>query len=148
MSGPSFAGSETADLRFQYDVIKNLAESVREQSRVMAGIQSTQMTMLERLAKIESNRVNEDVAKLDVKVSHIAERTDKLEADKDRRDGAYSAFDWIRVWGPALFSLAVVLYLGGRAAGLIPSPPVTPARVEATIHPEDRRIEGTVGGKP
>jgi hypothetical protein len=105
------------DLRFQFEIIRQLAESVRGQSAVMADMQKTQVNMIERLARIEANRTNEDVARIEatmksgfermdalskstaekheLAVSTACGRIDKLEADKDRRDGAIGVWSWL-----------------------------------------------------
>lgn len=98
--------SDRDDLRFQFTVIENLAESVRQQSLVMTDIQKTQVSMLERLARIEANRIHEDVTKLELELGKAkdiihdelrkqAERVNTLEADKDRRDGAIGVWSWM-----------------------------------------------------
>lgn len=105
------------DIRFQFEVIKGLAESVRQQTAALAKVQDTQVTMLERLARIEANRINEDVARIEATMvagfarmdamsktvadkhetalSTACGRIDKLEADKDRRDGAIGVWSWM-----------------------------------------------------
>jgi len=97
-----------SDVRFQFDVIRNLAESVRQQSEVLRGVQQTQITMLERLARIEANRVNETVAKLEERVEKALEKIDALESDRDRREGAIGVLGWLaKNWPFAVVSAAL-----------------------------------------
>lgn len=143
--------SPEADLRFQYDVIKGLADSVRQMATNMADLQKTQVDMLVRLARLEENKVGEELVAMKASTAALAIRIDALESDKDRRDGAIGALGAIRQWAPflaMLFSAACALWLYGRSIGLVPAPPPAPAKVEATIDHSDRRIEGVVGGKP
>jgi len=136
------------DTRFQFKIIEGLAESIRQITGQMADMQKTQVDMLIRLARIEENKVGETVAKLEATVEGFGQRVNVLETDKDRRDGALGMLGILRVWGPLVFSALAALWLYGRSAGVVPAPPVAPTRVEATVHPEERRIEGIVGGKP
>lgn len=69
------------DLRFQFEILKSLGESVRQQTSALADLHTQQTEILLRLERIEANKVNEQVAKLEAKV-------DALEADRLRRDGA------------------------------------------------------------
>lgn len=146
-------GGSEADLRFQFEVIKQLSDSVRQSveatrdvARNVADMQKTQVTVSERLAKLESNRVNEQVAKMEERLDGACARVDKLEQDKDRRDGAGSFLGGVFKFGPAIFSLLTVLYLFGRSIGIVPSPPTTVTKVETPVVIE-RRAE-TIGGKP
>lgn len=140
MMPEGYANPEANDIRFQYDVIRNLAESVREQSKVMAGIQSTQVSMLERLAKIEANRINEDVATLSSRLDTALEKIDELEKDRDIREGGVRSRRAVQsYWGiitSAASALGVVFWILLRAAGVVhlPSdeqkpPIVVPVRV-------------------
>lgn len=143
--------SQEADTRFQYDIIKGLAESVRQMATNMADLQKTQIDMLVRLARLEENKVGDELLTMKASTVALTLRIDALERDKDRRDGALGLLGAIKSWAPflaMLFSAASVLWLYGRSAGLVPAPPVSPTRVEATIDHHDRRIEGVIGGKP
>jgi len=153
-----------SDTRFQYEIIKGLSESIRQQSAsterlaaAMADMQKTQIGMLERLAKLEANRVGETVAKIeaavevvkervDATVEAVKDRVDKLEQDKDRRDGAGSFVGLLFKYGPTVFSLMTLLYLAGRSIGLVPAPPAPPTRIETSETPYARDTEQ--GGKP
>lgn len=122
------------DVRFQFDVIKQLAESVREMS-------STQVKMLERLARIEEQRTHEVVRGL-------TERVTVLEVDLNKRTGmmnAIGALPKIIAFLVALASVFSAIYLAGRAAGIVPAPP---ARIEAKVDPQTGKLEGMTGGKP
>lgn len=139
---------EPNDLRFQFKVIEGLSESIRQQSAAterlatgMADIQRTQVSMLERLAKLEANKFGEALVKAETKVDEMDKRIDALFRDKDRRDGAMGALGALRVWGPAICGLLTVLYLAGRAANVIPSPPMTVTKVETPVAVERRAAE-------
>ncbi len=122
------------DVRFQFDVIKQLAESVRMMT-------DTQTKMLERLARIEEQRTHEAVASL---MGRIA----VLEADLNKRTGmmhAIGALPKVIAFFVALASVFSAIYLAGRASGVIPAPP---ARIEAKVDPHEGKLEGTIGGKP
>jgi len=139
--------SEPNDLRFQFKVIEGLSESIRQQSTAterlatgMADIQRTQVSMLERLAKLEANKFGEALVKAETKVDEMDKRIDALFRDKDRRDGAIGALGALRVWGPAICGVLTVLYLAGRASGVIPSPPTTVTKIETPIAVERRDV--------
>jgi len=123
-----FSGGGEGDLRFQFEVIKNLAESVRQQSDVLRSVQTTQVTMLERLAKIEANRVNETVAELKVKLDETCGKVDRLESDKDRRDGGSAWRQGLMVYWPiAAVTISAVLWVM-RVIGVLhlPTDPPVP----------------------
>jgi len=143
MSDPliMFQGGDPSDTRFQFEIIKGLAESIRQLTGSIQKMQETQVNMLERLATLEAGKVTS-------RIDDVEARIDALFQDKDRRDGALGMLGVLRVWGPVIFSALAAFWLFGRSAGVVPAPPVAPTRVEATIHPEERKIEGTVGGKP
>lgn len=139
-----FQGAPEEEERFKYDVIKGLSESVRQLAAGMADMQRTQVGMLERLAALEASKFAASIDDLDGKVAALLR-------DKDRRDGAIGMLGTIKSWAPflaMLFSAACAVWLYGRSLGITPAPPAAPTRVEATIHPEERRIDGVVGGKP
>lgn len=120
------AYSDPNDIRFGYEVIRNLAESVRQQSEVLRGVQQTQITMLERLARIESNRVNEDVARLQLIMESQDKRIDVLEQDKDLRDGGSLMRKALVTWWPVIAATAMVFWLLFRASGIIHMPSDNP----------------------
>jgi hypothetical protein len=126
----TLAGVEPSDLRFQFKIIEGLSESIRQQSAsterlagAMADMQKTQVGMLERLAKLEANRVAEVVAEIRLDVSAIESKVSVLMREKDQRQGAYAVFGWLRIWGPVIFSLFAALWLFGRSLGIVPAPP-------------------------
>ncbi len=140
--------SPESDTRFQYEIIKGLSESVRDLAGSIREMQSTQVGMLERLAKLEANRIGEVVGKVEVAVEAVKDRVDRLEQDKDRRDGAGGAFRMIKEWAPFVGMVASILaaaWLYGRSIGITPAPPPAPPRVEASPDPQGRH---TVGGRP
>lgn len=120
--------SPERDTRFQYEIIKDVSASIRRLADSMSEMQRTQVTMLERLAALEANKVSESVAALAVELKTLDDRVDTLFRDKDRRDGAIGLIGGIRSWWPALIGIASLfsaLWLAGRSAGLIPAPPAT-----------------------
>lgn len=133
---------DPSDTRFQFEIIKGLSESIRDLAKGMRDVQSTQVNMLERLARLEANTVGETVGKLE-------ERINILESDKDRRDGAGSFLGGMFKYGPTVFSLLTLLYLFGRSLGIVPSPPTTATIVNPPAILQPAR-DGTnpVGGKP
>ncbi|HEX8415123.1 MAG TPA: hypothetical protein VF637_14750 [Sphingomicrobium sp.] len=102
--------------------------------------------------KIEvTSQIKQAVDAMRAEIAEVAKRVAALEAIEYRRAGATNFLSKVPNWISfviATCSALTALYLAGRAAGIVPSPPVTPTRVEATIHPEEHRIEGVVGGKP
>lgn len=69
------------DIRFQFEIIKSLEESVRQQTTALSHLHTQQTEILLRLERIEANKTNEQVAALRAEV-------EMLKADKLRRDGA------------------------------------------------------------
>jgi hypothetical protein len=132
--------SPEADTRFQYEIIKGLAESVRQMATSMGDLQKTQIDMLVRLARLEENKVGDELVTMKATTAALTIRVDALESDKDRRDGAMGALGALRVWGPAICGVLTVLYLAGRAAGVLPSPPTTITKIETPISVERRDL--------
>lgn len=125
------------DTRFQFDVIKQLAESVREMS-------STQVKMLERLARIEEQRTHEIV-------NALSERVTVLEVDLNKRTGmmnAISAMPKVIAFLVTICTIFSAIYLAGRATGVIQSPPTTVTRIEPSAVREIEPVTTTTGGKP
>lgn len=82
MNPPSTYEQQTPDdIRFQFEIIKNLGESVRQQTKALGDLHAQQTEILIRLERIEANKINEQVAAIQAKV-------EVLEADRLRRDGA------------------------------------------------------------
>jgi len=131
MMPEAFTGGSEGDLRFQFEIIKQLAQSIQSLTETVRGVQQTQITMLERLARIESNRVNEDVARLQLIMESQDKRIDILEQDKDRRDGGSRMRRAVITWWPAIGVLMTVLYLLARASGLIHLPQDNPTVIMA-----------------
>ena len=144
-----FQGGAEGDLRFQFEVIKNLSDSVRQSveatrdvAKNVAEMQRTQVSMLERLAKLESNRVNEQVAKIEERVDGACRSIDKLEQERDVREGGSKAWrGFLAWWGPLTWTLGIVftvLFLLFRATGILhlpggkETPPVAIQREERT----------------
>lgn len=117
---------EVNDIRFQFEVIKNLADSVRQQTEVVRGIQTTQVSMLERLARIEANRINETVAKIEERVEVACGKIDVLEQDRDIRNGGTKAWrGFLGWWGPLSWTIGIlftVFFLLFRATGIMTLP--------------------------
>jgi hypothetical protein len=144
----TLAGVEPSDLRFQFKIIEGLSESIRQQSASterlasgMADMQRTQVGMLERLAKLEANRVAEVVAEIRLDVASLEGKVSALMTEKAQRQGAYAVFGWLRVWGPVIFSLFAALWLFGRSLGIVPAPPAA-----VPVHAARGQSEGE--GKP
>lgn len=70
------------DLRFQFEIIKGLAESVRTQTDAIMRMQEMQTDIVARLERIEAKETAERVAGL-------LARVDALEAAEHRREGAF-----------------------------------------------------------
>lgn len=121
------------DAKFRYEIIRGLSESVRDLAASMRDVQQTQVGMLERLARLESNRVGESLARVERVVQDNAVRINALESESDRRAGGFAMLSIVKMWAPALFSILTFLYLAGRSAGIIPSPPTTVSKVRAPL---------------
>lgn len=99
--------ADLSDVRFQYEVIRQLAESVRQQTAALSRMQDQMAQMAERMARIESNRIHDDVARLQAQIVEETKRVDALMRDKDRRDGAIGAAAWLHRSAPwAAFAAA------------------------------------------
>lgn len=101
------------DLRFQYDVIKGQSESIRTMTSALIEQQRTLGEIVERLVRIESNKVDSRVTALETKV-------EQMEAERNQRVGMARAVDLI-IKSPAvgwLVGAAVTawLILSGRVA--------------------------------
>lgn len=147
-------GGAEGDLRFQFEVIKNLSESVRQSvdatrdvAKNVAEMQRTQVSMLERLAKLEANRVNEQVAKIEERVDGACKAIDKLEQDRDIRDGGSRAWRNFLTWWAPITTVAgiifTVFFLLFRATGILHLPD---NKEPAVIQREERAIERTFEG--
>ena len=88
------------DVRFQFEVVRQLAESIRQQTSTLTRMQEQMAAMSERLARIEANRVHEDVERLRASLVEETKRVDALMRDKDRRDGAIGAWTWLQRSAP------------------------------------------------
>jgi hypothetical protein len=143
---PRMAGS-TEGMTLQ--VLAQIRDSLSAQNRDVRNVVESISDVRERVIRLEENsrRLDEmeaDLRKTDAKVG-------VLMADKDRRDGARSAFGMIKDWSPFIAAVMATLaaaWLYGRSLNIVPAPPLAAARVEATIQHDERRIEGAVGGKP
>lgn len=91
---------DPSDVRFQFEVIRQLAESVRQQTTSLSRMQEQMAAMAERMARIEANRVHDDVERLRAALSEETKRVDALMRDKDRRDGAIGAWAWLQRSAP------------------------------------------------
>lgn len=134
MIDPKILQQVPEDIRFQFDVIKQLADSVREMS-------TTQTKMLERLARMEEQKVHEVVAGL-------SERVTVLEVDLNKRTGMMTAIAALPKFIAFLVTICTIfsaIYLAGRAAGVIQSPPTTVTKIEPAAV---REIDQPSGGKP
>jgi hypothetical protein len=80
-----------------------LTNEVREQGKMIGDVR-------ERVIRIESNRVSEDVAKL-------KEEVDMLKADKLRREGALGVGNWLARNWPFLIGLLALIGVVLKANG-------------------------------
>lgn len=109
---PEMNSSPESHVQFQYEVIRSLGESVREMARVMAGVQTTQVDILVRLARIEANRVNEDVVKLASTVEALDKRIDTVEKHDTYEAGMRGARKALIFYWPAIAAVGcLVLFL-------------------------------------
>lgn len=117
-------GGSEADTRFQFEVIKELAASVRTLGEV-------QTRMLERLARIEEHRIHESVGEL-------KGRVDELERERDERNGSNKALrSFLSWWGPLSWTIGIlftVFFLLARASGVLVLPTDKP---KAVLIPRD-----------
>lgn len=131
------ANGDPNDLRFQFKIIEQLAENGRIMAQNISKMQDTQVAMLERLARIESNTVNDTVAELKMACASQGERINKLESIEDRRVGESASKAAIIKWWPVIGTAFMVIWIIGRALGFfqIPEPPknVTPVTVSKGI---------------
>lgn len=126
-----FYQGDPDDIRFQFDIIKGLADSIRQLTGSINEMQKTQVGMLERLATLEANKFAETIQVIDARV-------DVLMRDKDRRDGAYGMLGTIKAWAPfltVLLTAAVAFVVFGRMVGVVPPQPA----LAETRREEDRR---------
>lgn len=99
---------DPSDVRFQFEVIRQLAESVRQQTAALSRMQEQMAGMAERMARMESNRIHDDVDRLQQTLAEETKRVDALMRDKDRRDGALGAAAWLHRSAPWAWIAAAV----------------------------------------
>lgn len=114
-----------SDTRFQFEIIKQLAESVRVNGEVMRDMQATQVVILERLARIEEQRVHEAVSALSLRV-------DALERTHDEQRGAQGWRSGLMTYWPAFALFLLVTWTVGRATGFfhLPEPKAPTSHLE------------------
>lgn len=95
---------EDSEQRFRYEIIRNLAESIRQQTTQLSDIQNQMHNMSDRLTRIEANKVSEEVALLRSEV-------DSLKADRQRREGVLSVGSW-------LFKSPVIAWIAAAAVAV------------------------------
>jgi hypothetical protein len=143
---PRMAGS-TEGMTLQ--VLAQIRDSLSALSRDVRSAREDTAEVRDRVIRLEER--DKRLTDVEANVKALDARVDVLLKEKDRRDGAVSFISKVPAWLSFLIALGSVfsaLYLAGRAAGIVPAPPAAPARVEATIPPDDRTITGKVGGKP
>lgn len=140
---PKMAGS-TEGMTLQ--VLAQIRDSLTAMTRDIRANNEATADVRDRVIRLEENNRRLGEVEGDVKV--LKDRVSTLWTDKDRRDGALGMLGILRVWGPAIFSAIAALWLLGRSFGITPAPPMAPAKLEATGHPDNHRIEGVVGGRP
>ncbi len=111
------------DERYKYDIIKGMAESIRTMA-------DTQTRILERLARIEEQRVHEAVAALEARLV-------VLEIAEQQRAGAKGVTDGIRSWWPAIALLLLVVWTVGRAVGIFHLPDPSVKKEPAIVQREE-----------
>lgn len=84
------------DTTAQIELIHQLAESVRQQTEILTQLQLQFANMAERLARIEANQLHVEVDRVREDLKAQKARIDALMRDKDRRDGALGAADWLQ----------------------------------------------------
>jgi hypothetical protein len=130
-------------------VLAQIRDSLTGLTRDVRSAKEATSDVRERVIRLEENNRRLDDVEADLKAVDV--KVGILMRDKDNRDGANGFLSKVPTWLSfviALCSALTAIYLFGRQTGFVPSPPVTAARVEATIQPDERRIEGAVGGKP
>jgi hypothetical protein len=141
---PRMAGS-TEGMTLQ--VLAQIRDSLTALTRDVRSANEATSDVRERVIRLEENNRRLDDVEADLKAVDV--KVGILMRDKDNRDGAGRFLSKVPTWLSfviALCSALTAIYLAGRAAGIVPAPPTTPSRLEATGNPNDRRIEGTVGG--
>lgn len=104
---------EIEALRQITDNLKGLNSKMDDQGKAIHGIDV-------RLARIESNRIDDDVSALGGRVDRLCDRVDALETDKDRRDGALGAWDRLVKSWPTLVGVIVIIVTVLLANGRLP----------------------------
>lgn len=114
------------DLRFQFEIIKQLAENGRILATNIGKLQESQVAMLERLARIEANTVNDTVADLKATVAGMEVQINGLEQKENFRAGETASRAAIIKWWPIIAMTMLVVWTTGRALGFfhLPEPPV------------------------
>jgi hypothetical protein len=134
-------GEAPDDARFRYEIIKGLAESVRQLTAGIADMQKTQVSMLERLATLEANKVGIEIRDIKKDLRELIHKVDELESTRDKTEGRNSAMTWVLKYGPVIFSLFAALWLFGRSVGIVPAPPAPVERTEAAIVQREPVVE-------
>jgi uncharacterized small protein (DUF1192 family) len=98
------SGLDPNDIRFQYDVIKGQSESIRVMTGALMEQQKTLGEIVERLVRIESNKV-------DSRVTVIESEIEALKAERNQRAGMAKVIEII-------FKSPLIGWLVG-AAGLV-----------------------------
>lgn len=152
---PEMLASSESETRFQYEVIRSLSDSVRQTVAAVGDLrneisedrkaqqedrkaQNTVNTqILERLARIESNRVNEEVAAWGAKHEALNGRVDKLESSHDYDAGMRGARKAVMYYWPAFAALAAFVLLLLMATGIVvlPETQKAPVVVPVSTHP-------------
>jgi hypothetical protein len=130
-------------------VLAQIRDSLTALTRDVRSANEATSDVRERVIRLEENNRRLDEVEADLKAMDV--KVGILMRDKDNRDGAVGFLSKVPTWLSfviALCSALTAIYLAGRAAGIVPAPPVAPARLEAAGNPNNRNIEGTVGGTP
>lgn len=93
---------EIEALRQITDNLKRLNDKMDKQGEQINGLDV-------RMARMESQGVDGDLAEVRAMLLRVKDRLAILEADKSRREGAMGMFEWLSKFGPWLLALALAL---------------------------------------
>lgn len=109
---------EGAAMQFFIEAMKQNTETMRQIGESLKGVQAEQKETLrlvhdtrERVIRMESGGVSEDIAEIKKSISKSSARIEALEADKNRRDGAWRFAAGIREYGPILIVILTALFV-------------------------------------
>lgn len=104
---------EIEALRQITDNLKGLRDEIKEARSDVSDVR-------ERVIRIESNQLDRQVERNTETIGKLQERIDALERDKDRRDGAVSAWDWLFKNWPGVIGFFALIMLILALTGKLP----------------------------